>query len=198
MSQTWVIPTGDDLWQVVSRSIVQKVDEDVLGGKNETNDFDGTLDTRAKKAVEYAIKEVRGAIETAGRYPVSLTAGSVPPEGQQHVLAIAAWRLCLPVPGLIAVLMADGGAFSPIGTLYKAACDWVKMIANGGSFTDATNPAGANYRTAIDNNKSSATYNPAVSGLRWGCNLGDDDEFAAGITDDGVVISRFSENMNTL
>ena len=197
MAQTWTVPAGGDLWQVVSRSVVAKVDEDSAGGKNETNDFDNTLDTRAKKAIEYAVKEIRGAIESAGRYPVSLTAGSVPPEGHQHAIVVAAWRLCLPIPGLLAVIMGDGGAFSPLGMLYKDAQCWVKSLREGGSFTDALDPAGADYRTAIDNNKSSLTYNPAVSGIIWGDNLGDDSEYAAGITDDGVIINSQSQNMAT-
>ena len=189
--QTWTAPAGTDLWQIVSKKVVEKVDEDSAGGTVPGNDLDTSLDSRAKQAVAHAVAEVRGAIEACGRYPVSATAGTVPPEGVQHTLAIAAWRLCLPVPSLLAILMADGGAFSPITTLYKDAMAWVKGLRDGGSFTMPDDPCGADYQTEV------SASNPAVSGIRWGCGLGDDDEFAAGITADGVVISRFSENMLT-
>lgn len=191
MSQTWLVPAGGDLWQVVSRASVERVNEDSLGGTAGKNSIDETLDTRAKKAVEHAVQEIRGAIEAAGRYPVSLTAGSVPPEAFQYALAVAAWRLCLPVPSLLSVLMADGGMFSPIGTLYKEACDWVKGVRSGARFTEPTDPAGADYQTAVSDS------NPAVSGVRWGDNLADDSEYEAGLTADGVVISNLSQNMLT-
>lgn len=197
MSQAWIAPAYTDLWQIVSRKVVLKVEEDAAGGADSTNDFDSSLDTRAKEAVAHAVAEVRGAIEACGRYPVSLTAGSVPPEGVRHTLVMAAYTLCLPVPSLLAVLMNEGGAFSPMGKLYAEAVKWVDGLRTGGSFTLPTNPAGADYTTAIDDDKDSATYNPTVTAVRWGCGLGDDTEFAAGITDDGVVISSLSENMLT-
>ena len=106
-------------------------------------------------------------------------------------LAIAAWRLCLPVPSLLAVLMADGGMFSPITTLYKDAMAWLKMVRDGGSFTMPDDPCGADYQTEV------SASNPAVTAIAWGDSLADGDEYAAGITADGVVVSRFSQNMNT-
>jgi hypothetical protein len=189
--QTWTAPAGTDLWQIVSKKVVEKVDEDSAGGTVPGNDLDTSLDSRAKQAVAHAVAEVRGAIEACGRYPVSATAGTVPPEGVNHTLAIAAWRLCLPVPSLLAILMADGGMFSPITTLYRDACKWVDGLRAGGSFTEPTDPCGVDYETEV------SASNPAVSGIRWGDSLADGDEYAAGITDDGVVVSRFSQNMNT-
>lgn len=197
MSQTWTVPAYTDLWQIVSRKVVLKVEEDSAGGADSTNDFDSSLDTRAKEAVAHAVAEVRGSIEACGRYPVSLTAGSVPPEGVRHTLVMAAYTLCLPVPSLLAVLMNEGGAFSPMGKLYTEATKWVDRLRTGGSFTMPSDPAGADYATAIDDDKDSATYNPTVTGVRWGDSVASDDEFAAGITDDGIVVSSLTTNMNT-
>lgn len=191
MSQTWTAPAYTDLWQIVSRKVVLKVEEDSAGGADSTNDFDSSLDTRAKEAVAHAVAEVRGAIEACGRYPVSATAATVPPEAVQHTLAIAAWRLCLPVPSLLSVMMADGGMFSPITTLYREAQAWVKSVREGGSFTLPEDPTGVDYTTAVGDE------NPAISSIKWGDSLADDDEYAAGVTDDGVVVSRFSQSMNT-
>jgi hypothetical protein len=109
VAKPWLIPTGDDLWQVVSRSVVEKADEDVEGGTAAGEDLNEALDTRAKKAVEHAVAEIRGAIEAAGKFPISVTAAAVPPEGLQHAMALAAWRLAMPKPTLLATMMAEGG-----------------------------------------------------------------------------------------
>lgn len=191
MAKDWTVPTGGDLWQVVSREVVEKVDEDSAGGTNDSGDFNDTLDTRAEEAVAHAVAEVRGAIESAGRYPLSITLAAVPPEGVQHTLAVAAWRLCMPKPGLLAVVMAEGGVYAPINQLFKDAKEWIKKISEGGSFVLPTDPTGEDYLTAV-----SAT-NLAISGIKWGDSLADDVEYDAGITEDGVVVSRLSQNMNT-
>ena len=189
--QPWEAPSGNDLWQVVSKTIVQKADEDSAGGTNDLNNFDTSLDSRASKAVEHAVKEVRGAIEACGRYPFSATASTVPPEGVGHTLAIAAYRLCMPVPSLLAVLMGDGGQASPMARLYTDALEWVKALRNGASFTEPEDPVGQDWQTEV------SASNPVISGVLWGDSLADGDEYAAGITADGVVVSRFSQNMNT-
>lgn len=191
MAKAWQSITGDDLWQVVSRELVLKCDEDSAGGSEETDDLDTGLDSRANKAVEHAVAEVRGAIESAGRYPLSITAGTVPPEGVQHTLVIAAWRLCAIKPSLLAVMLADGGAMSPLKGLYDKAVKWVEGLGAGATFVLPTDPTGEDYATAV-----SAT-NLAISGIRWGDSLADDREYAAGETDDGIVVSRLSQNMNT-
>jgi hypothetical protein len=191
MAKDWQVPTGDDLWQVVSRSVVLKSDEDSEGGSNDGNNFNDTLDSRASKAVDHAVAEVRGAIESAGRYPISVTAGAVPPEGLQHTLALAAWRLVMTKPGLLAIVMGDGGVYAPLNALVKDAKEWIKKLSEGSSFVLPSDPTGVDYLTAVGDE------NPAISGIKWGCSLGDDSEFEAGITEDGIVISRLSENMNT-
>jgi hypothetical protein len=119
------------------------------------------------------------------------TSSSVPPEGVEMVLAAAAYRLCMPKPSLLAVVMGDGGIVSPINRLYKEYTDWLKCLREGGSFTEPTNPTGVDYTTAVGDD------NPAISGVRWGDSLADGDEYDAGITSDGIVVSRLSQNMNT-
>jgi hypothetical protein len=179
------------LWQVVSRDLVLKCDEDSAGGKDESNDFNETLDTRAEKAVDHAVAEIRGAIESAGRYPLSVTAGGVPPEAFNHALVMAAWRLCAIKPSLLAVLLADGGEASPMKSLYREAQEWLKMARAGGSLVLPADPTGEDYSTAV------SASNPAISGIRWGDSLADDAEYEAGETASGVAVSNLSNNMNT-
>ena len=191
MAQAWTAPAYTDLWQIVSKKVVLKVEEDSAGGADATNDFDSSLDTRAKEAVAHAVAEVRGAIEACGRYPVSATAGTVPPEGVRHTLVMAAYALCLPVPSLLAVLMNEGGAFSPMQRLYTDACKWVDGLRAGGSFTMPDDPAGADYSTEVGDG------NPAVTAVLWGDSIADGSEYEDGITADGVVVSPTTTNMNT-
>lgn len=191
MAKTWQIPTGGDLWQIVSREVVEKTNEDSAGGTADGNDFDTELDSRAKEAVLHAVAEVRGAIESAGRYPLSVTAGSVPPEGFQHTLAIAAWRLALIKPSLLAVLMAEGGVYAPINQLIKDAKEWIKGLRQGGSFVLPEDPTGFDYTTAV-----SAT-NRAISGIIWGDNLADDTEYEQGFTRNGKIVNQLTQDMLT-
>jgi hypothetical protein len=191
MAKNWSIPTGDDLWQVVSRSVVLKSNEDSAGGSNDSNDLDTGLDSRASKAVDHAVAEVRGAIESAGRYPISVTAAAVPPEGVQHTLALAAWRLVMTKPGLLAIVMGDGGVYAPLNALVKDAKEWMKKLCEGGSFVLPTDPTGVDYLTAV------SSSNLAISGIKWGDSVADDAEYDAGITADGIVVSGLTNNMNT-
>lgn len=189
--QTWVAVQGSDIWQLITKSAVEKSDEDSAGGKAETNDFDDSLDTRAKKAAEHAVAEVRGEIESAGRYPVSVTAGTVPPEWVNRTIAIAAYRLATPKPGLLAVILNDGGMYSPLAKLYKEAMDGLQVLRAGGSFTLPSDPTGVDYQNEV------SSTNPAIKGIRWGDSVASDDEYAAGVTEDGIVVSTLTNNMNT-
>lgn len=181
MAQAWTVLAGGDLWQVVSRSVVEQVNEDSAGGKNSTNDLNESLDTRASKAVAHAVAEVRGAIENAGRYPVSVTASSVPPEAARHTLALAAYVLVGPKPSLVSVVMMDGGMNSPIATLYAEAKRWLEGVNKGGSVTTPTDPCGEDYSTAVSDS------NPLPNSISWGDYQYTGDEYAAGQAVDPVT-----------
>jgi len=181
MAQAWTVLAGGDLWQVVSRSVVEQVNEDSAGGKNSTNDLNESLDTRASKAVAHAVAEVRGAIENAGRYPVSVTASSVPPEAARHTLALAAYVLVGPKPSLVSVVMMDGGMNSPISTLYADAKRWLEGVNKGGSVTTPTDPCGEDYSTAVSDS------NPLPNSIAWGDYQYTGEEYAAGQAVDPVT-----------
>lgn len=191
MPKAWTVLTGADLWEVVPREVIEKTDEDAVGGTHEDGDFDSSLDSRAKKAVDHAVAEVRGAIESAQRWPLSVTAGAVPPELVLPTLALAAYRLITVKPSLLAVVMNDGGVYSPLGKLYKEGCDWLAKLRTGANFTAPTDPTGVDYLTAV------SADNPAISGISWGDSLANDIEYDAGVTEDGIVVSTLTNNMNT-
>lgn len=183
--------TGSNLWELISREVVLKADEDSAGGTPDNGDFDGSLDTRANKAVEHAVAEMRGAIETARRWPLSVTAGAVPPELVTPTLALAAYRLAMPKPTLLAAVMAEGGVYSPIAGLYKEAVGWLEKLRRGANVVAPTDPTGVDYLTAVSDD------NPAIRGVFWGDSLAHDTEYDAGVTEDGVIVSLQSNNMNT-
>lgn len=162
MALAWKVLSGDDLWKVVSRSSVLKVNEDSAGGSAAGNNLNNSLDTRAKEAVRMAVADVRGAVKHGGKTPVSLTVMSVPPEAEWHTLALAAWRFCTPVPGLLSIIMSDGGSFSPISRMVTDANKWLEATRNGQPVTEPTDPTGDDYATAPGDD------NPEVRSVRWG------------------------------
>lgn len=89
MTIDWIVPTVDDLRTVLS-SVVLNPAADIGNPSGPTNQL----------ALDLVVERWRGAIRTAGRIPVSLTAGSVPPEHKQHVLVLTVWQLVCSQPKL--------------------------------------------------------------------------------------------------
>lgn len=192
--------TGVMVRKVLTAATQADPNQNLAEGTLDGDELDLAAANRRNEAVVEAVKAVRGAIRAAGRYPYAVTAESVPPEGEWHTLVIAAWRLINSTPGLARSFLAgDGGAETPLAKMYKEAIEWVYGcgcpktggLAQGTSFTEPTDPVGEDWTTAV------STTNLAISGIKWGDWQGDDDEYAAGITDDGIVISRQLNNMNT-
>lgn len=131
MPQAWITLAGDDLWKIISRPVLEKANEDVNGGTKEKDDFNATLDNRATEAVRMAVAAIRAAIENGRRTPLSLTAGSIPPEAERPALNIAAYDLTSSPPSLQQVLLFEGGVYSPRQNLYKEAQDWLNKVRTG-------------------------------------------------------------------
>lgn len=151
--------------------------------------YDGSLANRRDLAVAQAVADVRGAIRTAGRFPFSATESAVPPEGVHHTLTIAAYRLINSTPGLVKEFML-GDSGKAFVAMYQEACRWVEGLRKGDSFTEPSDPVGRDWATAV------STSNLAVTGIRWADWRADDDEYDAGVTADGAVVSRLLNNMN--
>jgi hypothetical protein len=195
MATNWTVLSGADIRKVISAGTQQRANENTADTVLEEDDYDPLSANRRDQLVAGAVAEVRGAIRTAGRYPVSVTAGAVPPEGEYKTLVLAAWRLIASQPGtpesgLQWAVLTDPK--SPFAELYREACAWVEGLAKGRSFTQPTDPTGVDYLTEVD-----AADNPAVTGICWGDSLADSDEYDAGVTASGWVINKNSQNMNT-
>lgn len=191
MGKAWTVLAGGDLWKVVSREVVMKADEDSAGGTHADGNFDAELDSRAKSAVAYAVGEVRGAIESAGMMPLSVTPDAVPPELREPTLAAAAYRLCLTKPSLLAVVMNDGGVFAPVVKLYEEFKKQVEALRRGANLTPPTDPTGRDYINAV------SSENRAISRVFWSDNVGDDQEYADGQTSSGQIVNGGMNDMNT-
>jgi len=201
MATNWTVLTGADIRKVLNAVSQQDTNENIADTVQPGDYLEMTESNRRDECVAQAVKAVRGAIRTAGRFPYSITADAVPPEGEWPTLVIAAWRLVNSTPGLVKSFLAgDGGAETPLARMYKEAMEWVYGagtpkaggLLQGYSFTAPSDPVGFDWATAVVTGD-----NDAISGIQWGDSLADDHEYDAGTTDDGVIVSRFSQNMNT-
>lgn len=192
MATNWIALTGADLRKVVNAVSQEDSNENTSDDVRPGDTLDMGAANRRDQLVELAVREVRAAMQVAGRYPVAVTAGTVPPDGEWHTLVLAAWRLVVSTPGLVKVFLAgEAGQDTPLSRMHKDAVAWVEGLKKGASTVAPTDPCGQDYQTAV------SAENPAVSGVKWGDSLADDDEYEAGVTDDGVVVSSLSQNMNT-
>lgn len=79
---------------------------------------------------------IRGTIASVSRVALSVTEGSVPPEGEQHALVLAAVA-CL---NSLAKPLADFAVPEGLKDMAKAAEDWIKSIKDGNTVTEPTDP----------------------------------------------------------
>lgn len=123
----------------------QNLGEDVA----ENQAYDPDLPNRAEELLALSVAQVRAAIQISGSVPLSLTAGSVPPEGERYALDIAAYQLVISTPNLKMVIITDKGTSSPFAIFYREAMDWVEMVRKGIGITPPNDPCGADYVSPI-------------------------------------------------
>jgi hypothetical protein len=200
MATNWTELVGSDVRRVLTAATQSDPNQNLAEGTLDGDYLDTAEDNRRDEALTEAIKLVRGAIRTAGRYPYSVTAAAIPPEGEWHTLVIAAWRLINSTPGLARSFLAgDGGAETPLAKMYKEAIEWIDGcgvpkaggLRQGALFTLPSDPVGVDWETAV------SADNVAISGIRWGDNLGSDNDYALGYDEDGHVINRLTQNMTS-
>lgn len=185
----WTVITGNDVWKVLSSKVLDKADEGVNGELDETNDLADVVlaDTRRGQLASEAVAEFRGAIRSAGKYPLSLTAGSVPPECARHVLNLAAYQLINSTPNLGMAIITEKGASNPFQTFYNEAVRYLESLRSGRTITLPDDPTGQDYETAVSDD------NPALRPIRWSDSNATDLEYEAGeriVEDETVVISQ--------
>jgi hypothetical protein len=180
MATNWYAPTVGDLQLFLPQAVLTATDQ--------VPDGQDTSQGRNAKMLALQIARVRGTIQKVGRQALSLTAGSVPPEAQQHVLVLAVKALPTAASAELARYMEN----PEFKELCDEARDWLKGVAEGKvTVMDASDPTGVDYLTAV-----SAT-NPAVSAISWGDQFADGESYAAGYKTDsgGTVIQLPEDNM---
>ena len=176
MTTNWLVPTGNDIRKVLTALVFQKANQNL---EPETKDGDPVnLDqpTRADQQVSMVVARLRAAVNHSSRFPLSLTAGSIPPEAEQYVLQLAAYGLITSTPNLQMAIMEQMK-----DSLTRWRDDGDKYIAgldNGEPVTEPTDPTGQDYLTAV-----SAT-NPRPSLVHWENIYYNDVDFARGYTVD--------------
>lgn len=156
MATNWSVPTGQDVLKVISRVVMKATNENIVG--DGTEEYDDATKNRRDEALALVVSEMRSAILLGGRFAVSETAGSVPPEAERHALNMAAFQLVNSTPSLQMVLVNEGGVYSPFQILHKAGVDWIEWVKKGGAVTAPTDP---------DDTPPDA--------VRWGCVFDDVD-----------------------
>lgn len=174
----WITVTGFDVVRVLNVQVMNKsnqnTDADAISNPTEPQIYDPSTDNRADDLVQFVIQQFRGAIQVAGKYPLSVTPAAVPPEMAKHVLNMAAWELVCSTPNLQMVVMSEKGAFAPFQTFYKEAVEYLKKIEKGQNIVLPTDPTGQDLINAVDNNRClpdgtmNQAYNPAIQSVRVG------------------------------
>lgn len=143
LMSNWAVPSSADLAVVMNTQVLLPTSPNAVA------------------ALALAVGRVRGTIQTAGRVPVSVTAGSVPPEALQHALVLTVALLTGAFPNLASLVDADGGK-TGFGQLVEQAEQWLDRIEKGASCIGPTDPVGMDGINAV-----SAT-NPLYEAVRVG------------------------------
>ena len=158
MSTNWIAPTLNDLAKVISIDVLkqanQNIDPDSItailsGGNNVQPSYDPNVEDRATDLLALAVQQFRGAIRVCGKQPLSVTAGTVPPECFRHVLYIAAHALVSSTPNLQAMLMLERND-TPFTLNFKRADEYLELVTKGRVVTPPTDPTGRDYVNVVN------------------------------------------------
>ena len=150
MPSNWIVLSSEDLIQVISSQLREKSDENIGDDVKPGQAFDPDLPSRADAIISLVVAQFRGAIQKAGKYPLSVTEDSIPPDLQKHVLNMAAFELVNSTQNLQMVIMTEKGAYSPFQSFYKAANDELEKLRKGYAIVLPTDPTGADYINPIN------------------------------------------------
>lgn len=178
-STNWIAPSFYDLYKVLSSELINKANENIDQNSVQAylsnpslapgyRDFDPTLDDRATEQVNLSVQQFRGAIQIAGKYPLSITPATVPPETFLHVLYLAAFGLVNSTANLAMVVVSDKGAYSPLQICFGKANDYLAQLRKGRVIALPTDPTGVDYLTAPQPNPSLPNYNACIQPIRIG------------------------------
>lgn len=167
----WIVLTGQDLLQVLSHLVVDGANQNIDADSEEGDPLDESRPNRVDSLMKLAVAEVRGAIQSAGRFPLSVTPGAVPALAAPHTLYLAAWRLLISTPNLQMVVIEE----QPVAKqFYDKAEKFVEGLTKGGTIDPPNDPTGVDYSTAVSDT------NPAISAVKYGDLYATDQEYAQG------------------
>lgn len=205
---TWLAPSFDDLFQVISAAIIAKSNENIdadtlaqtLANPENRKAWDAALDDRATQQLALAVGQFRGAIQLCGKIPLSLTAGTIPPEVFKHVLWLAAYGILSSTLNLQWVIATEKGDISPITKQFNQANAYLELVTKGRICVPPSLPTGRDYLTAInvpwfglaaqnpypayDNTKP---LNPPVNAVRFGSG-----SFPVDLTTSGSIFGQLA------
>lgn len=192
MATNWITLSAGDLIKVISTQLREKSDENIGDDVAPNQAFDPDMPNRADEIIKLVIAQFRGAIQVAGKYPLSVTPDAVPPEVVKHVLNMAAFELVNSTQTLQMVILTEKGAYSPFQSFYKAAQDYLDALTKGRNIVFPTDPTGEDYIRPADDNElnedgtANEDYNPSLAPVRVGATSANEDltTFSSGNADD--------------
>lgn len=175
MATNWKTPAPADLQKVMSALVLGATDANTSPNAAPNAPIDPNAARRQQDTLTLTIQNIRGAIQNTGRYPLSVTPGSVPPEAEQYALVLAADIMTAATPRMDMVVASVTGMYVPWKDLVKDAKTWLKSVQDGDSVTTPTDPTGQDYLTPV------TADNPAIQATHWGDMYGTDSQYAAGV-----------------
>ena len=105
--------------------------------------------SRQDQVVRLAVQKIRGAIGVARKTPLSVTAGSVPPESESHAYALALQMLIGSNPNLAKYAISEAGSSKPaLALMIDEATAWLKEVRDGRAVEYPSDPD-PSFRTAV-------------------------------------------------
>lgn len=85
----WYVPVQTDIYQVMAEENVRRFDANLIPNAPPSGTpIDYSQPTRSGSLLNNYVSVIRQAIQTGGKVPLSVTAGSIPPEALPHALKI--------------------------------------------------------------------------------------------------------------
>lgn len=197
MPTNWIVPVNYDLAKIISEAVLQRANENTddtslqatqimalkgsTGGADAMAAYDPTLADRIGDQLDLAVKQFRGAIQVAGKQPLSLTASSVPPDAcYKHCITLAAYGVISSTLNLQWVIATEKGDASPLTAAFRLANKYLEEVTKGRVVVPPTDPTGRDYINAINvpwfshrpnpfpSYNSALPINPPVEPVRFG------------------------------
>lgn len=163
MATNWIVPTDEDLAKIISEAVLQRANENTDPGSLQQTaaqawgdasyraTYDPSLKDRIADQLDLAVKQFRGAIQIAGKQPLSLTAGSVPPDAcYKHCITLAAYGVISSTPNLQWVVATEKGDASPMTAAFREANKYLEAVTRGRVVVPPTDPTGRDYINPIN------------------------------------------------